>query len=221
MGGASEKMLDLLQKKVGEVVSRELLSETAKIHDWQRQIRTLRQDGWDIESVNEGYILHSLIKADSIKKRGAISNKLRYAVLQRDNSTCQRCGKTVQDGIKLEADHKIPVEWGGETEIDNLWTLCNICNGGKKHFFSDFDQKIMALVMKETSGYKRLVKFFKLNPDLAIEPYKLSVISGIRDWERTLRLIRTKEKMKIKWLRKSEINRNEAYIFSTNTPNNY
>lgn len=203
MSSAKDKMLELLLHNVGKIISRNDLSKTANVHDWQRSLRTLRQEGWEINSENEGYILASSVKKNTSKKRISINNKLRYSVLQRDNSICQRCGKTVADGIKLEVDHKVPVEWGGTNDVENLWTLCNECNGGKKHFFSDFDQKIMSEVLKEKSGYQKLVKFFILNPNKVIEPIKLEVISGIRDWTRTVRLIRSKEKLNIIWVDKS------------------
>ncbi|MBN8691969.1 MAG: HNH endonuclease [Bacteroidetes bacterium] len=203
MSSAKEKLLKKLLDNVGKTLTRELLSKTANVHDWQRSLRTLRQEGWQIVSSKEGYTLVSELKNETKKSRITINNKLRYSILQRDNSTCQRCGKTVQDGIKLEVDHKIPVEWNGTNDVENLWTLCNECNGGKKHFFSDFDDKIMREVMNEKSGYQRLVKLFKLSPNTVIEPIKLEAISGIRDWTRTIRLIRSKEKLNLVWIDKS------------------
>ena len=197
-------MLVLFKKNVGEILSRDLLSEAAGVHDWQRSVRTLRQEGWEIESKHDGYILNSTNQKPTGKNRVNINNKLRYEVLSRDGSKCKRCGKTPDDGIKLEVDHKIPVEWGGTNDINNLWTLCNECNGGKKHFFSDFDGGVMKKVQIESSGYKKLVKFFELCPNKVIEPVKLEVISGMRDWTRTVRLIRAKEAMDIEWIQESK-----------------
>ena len=206
-------MLDLFKKNSGKLLSREKLSEAANVYDWQRSIRTLRQEGWDIETKHDGYLLKSLIKKSTGKVRVNINNKLRYEVLSRDNSTCQRCGKTVKDGIKLEVDHKKPVEWGGTNDINNLWTLCNECNGGKKHFFSDFDAGVMKEVEQENSGYKKLVRFFELCPNKIIEPIKLEVISGVRDWTRTVRSIRAKEKMDIEWIDESKDYPMGGYIY--------
>jgi len=200
---AGKRMIDLLIKNVGKIVSRDELAEIAKAHDWQRSIRTLREKGWQIESLQEGYILHSLEQLETGKKRVGINDKLRYAVLHRDGSVCQRCGRTPKDGIKLVVDHKIPVDWGGKTELDNLWPLCTECNGGKKNFFSDYDAGIMKQIVLLDSGWQRLKRFFELVPNEIIEPIKLDVVSGIRDWERTLRAIRAKENMKIEWIPKS------------------
>lgn len=78
-------------------------------------------------------------KSDKIRE--PISQKLRHQVLQRDHSKCRRCGQGPEDGVKLMVDHKIPVDWGGKTDLENLWTLCEPCNLGKKHWFSDEDNE--------------------------------------------------------------------------------
>lgn len=56
---------------------------------------------------------------------------LRLAVMERDNYTCQICGKVMRDKVGLQIDHIIPINKGGKTIIDNLQVLCNICNGRK------------------------------------------------------------------------------------------
>ena len=57
-------------------------------------------------------------------------------VLERDNHTCQYCGLSPKDGIKLEIDHKIPRSKGGIDIIDNLITSCFDCNRGKRDFLN-------------------------------------------------------------------------------------
>ncbi|GAB1404459.1 hypothetical protein MASR1M74_16380 [Lentimicrobium sp.] len=66
-------------------------------------------------------------------RRIAISKQLRFEVLQRDNFTCQYCGRNAEEGIKLHVDHKIPVASGGKTEFSNLITSCEDCNLGKSN----------------------------------------------------------------------------------------
>jgi len=65
-----------------------------------------------------------------------VSRKTRFLVLERDNSTCQYCGLTPKDGVKLEIDHKIPVSKGGGDSIENLTTSCYDCNHGKHAFLN-------------------------------------------------------------------------------------
>lgn len=204
MSSAKEKIREYLLQHVGENVSREELRAIAgEIMDWQRSLRQLRQEtGLNIVSTSTGYILTSKTPVKTPKIRKSIDSKLRYAVLQRDNSTCQRCGANPYNkpNVKLVVDHKIPVDMGGETTMDNLWTLCSECNGGKQAFFRDDDAEVVKYIISLDSGYKRIKAYFESYPNKIIEPYKLQAISQLRDWERTLRLIRTKESMNIKWV---------------------
>ncbi|MFA6992483.1 MAG: HNH endonuclease signature motif containing protein [Candidatus Gracilibacteria bacterium] len=64
-------------------------------------------------------------------KRHRLSSKIRYAVLQRDNFRCVKCGNTAQTSI-LEVDHINPICRGGLSVMDNLETLCCLCNKGKQ-----------------------------------------------------------------------------------------
>lgn len=57
--------------------------------------------------------------------------KLRSKILERDGYKCKLCGKTPEDGIRLEVDHIIEFEDGGETTYDNGQTICSECNKGK------------------------------------------------------------------------------------------
>lgn len=58
--------------------------------------------------------------------------KLRFIILKRDGYRCQICGRTAQDNIKLEVDHKLARSKGGSDDPTNLWTLCFDCNRGKR-----------------------------------------------------------------------------------------
>jgi 5-methylcytosine-specific restriction endonuclease McrA len=66
----------------------------------------------------------------SIERQGKLT--LRFRILKRDGYRCQICGRTAQDGVKLEIDHKIARSKGGSDTEDNLWTLCFDCNRGKR-----------------------------------------------------------------------------------------
>ncbi|GGV46153.1 HNH endonuclease [Streptomyces spectabilis] len=60
----------------------------------------------------------------------AVSKRLRYEVLRRDNHACRYCGATAP-GVKLNVDHVIPQALGGSDKPDNLVTSCTDCNAGK------------------------------------------------------------------------------------------
>ena len=164
MAGAKKRMLDYLLKHIGEEVDRETLRDIAVISDWARSLRLLRQEGYDLETTRNGYILHSGEPSRTGNIRAPISPKLRYRILMRDNSICQRCGAKASDGEKLHVDHKIPVEFGGDNSESNLWTLCEPCNEGKKAYFQDLDTELIAEVLREKGARNRLIKLFSRNP---------------------------------------------------------
>lgn len=65
------------------------------------------------------------------KARAEVAVGLRFDVFRRDGFRCRYCGRSVDDGVTLHADHVIPVSRGGQTLIDNLVTACLECNLGK------------------------------------------------------------------------------------------
>lgn len=205
MAGAKSKLHEYFMNHVGEEIDRETLRSVAgNIQDWQRSLRQLLQEtGLDIVPTAKGYILTSATPVHIPKIREQINDKLRYAVLQRDNSTCQRCGRGIADGVKLAVDHKVPVNMGGATTLDNLWTLCTECNGGKKSFFSDEDAEIMKEIRSMSSAQKKLKAYFEAHPNKIIDPTKLQIVASVRDWERTLRKLRQDTCMDIQYVRPS------------------
>lgn len=60
----------------------------------------------------------------------AISKRLRFEVLRRDDHTCQYCGEKAPD-VVLHVDHVKPKTLGGGDGPDNLVTACKDCNAGK------------------------------------------------------------------------------------------
>lgn len=60
----------------------------------------------------------------------AVSKRLRYEVLRRDNHACRYCGATAPD-VPLTIDHVTPEALGGTDTPDNLVTACEPCNSGK------------------------------------------------------------------------------------------
>lgn len=62
--------------------------------------------------------------------RKQISAGVRFAVLRRDNFTCQYCGAKAPD-VELHVDHIHPLCHGGTNDMVNLITACKDCNLGK------------------------------------------------------------------------------------------
>lgn len=84
----------------------------------------------ELESPNDSIDTRSRIR----KKTGREpSLRLRWRVLQRDHFRCCGCGASpaLSSCVVLHVDHIIAWSKGGETEIENLQTLCSDCNLGK------------------------------------------------------------------------------------------
>ncbi|MEW6748894.1 MAG: HNH endonuclease [Candidatus Micrarchaeota archaeon] len=55
--------------------------------------------------------------------------------MKRDNFKCKKCGRSpaTDQSVILHVDHIKPYSKGGETTIENLETLCSVCNIGKSN----------------------------------------------------------------------------------------
>lgn len=60
----------------------------------------------------------------------AISKRLRYEVMRRDDFACVYCG-AMPARSELHVDHVMPVSLGGSDDASNLATSCQDCNNGK------------------------------------------------------------------------------------------
>lgn len=60
----------------------------------------------------------------------ALSKRLRYEILRRDDHTCRYCGGSAPE-VKLTVDHVVPTALGGGDDPSNLVTACSECNSGK------------------------------------------------------------------------------------------
>lgn len=74
----------------------------------------------------DGVCCHCYESMTTYKKK-PIPQKLRWAVFERDNFTCQSCGTR----SNLAVDHIRPELLGGTIGLENLQTLCKSCNSVK------------------------------------------------------------------------------------------
>lgn len=90
-----------------------------------------------IDSENKNSEIETLTNRQDSTHRTprSINLRLRFKVLQRDNFKCVKCGASPSSNpeIKLQVDHIQPYSKGGETNMDNLQTLCFNCNQGKSN----------------------------------------------------------------------------------------
>ena len=82
---------------------------------------------------NNNNVISSPINPLRHKTPRDVNYRLRFKVMQRDNFKCCLCGKSPakDPSIELHVDHIFPWAKGGETVMDNLQTLCSVCNWGK------------------------------------------------------------------------------------------
>jgi len=135
-------------------------------------------------------------RKSNLKTVEQLMRKMRAAVLNIAHGRCQMCGRTVvDDGIKLQADHKVPKTWGGPTTLENLWALCQLCNGGKRDFFASFDEKEMQKVVQLESVHARLAEMLHLRNGQPIPSWILEFVANVNDfqedWHRRLRELRS------------------------------
>lgn len=214
---AREKIYKHLESNGLKKYEGEELRQVGEISDWARVIRQLKQDGvisYTYDNATSSYDITQIGEYKKQTKRSGLTSKDLYRIRHRDGHRCQSCGKGANDGATVHVDHKVPVDWGGSNDDDNLWTLCASCNLAKKSFFKDdFDTEVMKLVYAEESGYQRLKVLFENSPGVKFSPSILQGISGIRDWTRTIRNIRAKYSMNIPWFDPDDENPNGYYSY--------
>lgn len=110
---------------------------------------------------------------------------------------CAMCGRTpLGDGVKLVVDHKLPREWGGTNDPENLQPLCEDCNGGKKDYFSSFED--FADKIRQAATYdepqKRIGELLRAFNGGWVRTDLLAIVASAKeyqeDWQRRLRDLR-------------------------------
>jgi 5-methylcytosine-specific restriction endonuclease McrA len=125
-----------------------------------------------------------------------ISEKDRAEVLR--SQRCAMCGRTpLGDGVRLQVDHKIPLDLGGTNAIENLQPLCEECNRGKKNLFADYTE--YAPLIKKAIGYdephKRIGELLKAFGGNWVRSDLLEMVAQAQqyqeDWQKRMRELRT------------------------------
>jgi 5-methylcytosine-specific restriction endonuclease McrA len=192
-------VLENLKKRLNEWIHNQELRDLSGLNDVARTLRLLRQEGWQINVRGDGYVkLTSLEKIEARGIRKAISARIRYEVLSRDDYRCQNCGRDVSDGVKLVVDHMLPVDWGGTNDISNLQTLCEECNQGKQAWIKSIPPQNIKDIINQPTVEKRIEALFDKFPNQEIKSELIRVVSrSALDWQRALRRIRQRTGKKI------------------------
>lgn len=130
----------------------------------------------------------------SVTDEGSIDQKLRARIIGAAHGRCQMCGKTIEkDRVTLVVDHKKPRDWGGTNDPQNLWAICEECNGGKKAYFSllNADSEMMKKVISHRSVHVRIGELLKAVGVGSRTPSQLlEIVADQDDWQKRLRELR-------------------------------
>lgn len=145
--GARDRLRAYFEANVGKVLTTHQLAKIAKISDYQRRIRELRnEEGMlirthiDRHDLKPGeYMLEALTRCPVLGR--GISPQLRTEILERNGYTCQLCGSGAGDPdpfnpgrkLRLHIDHIVPHSQGGTDDRSNLRALCSACNQGRSN----------------------------------------------------------------------------------------
>lgn len=195
-GSIHRQMVELLKAHPQGLTSGQIRAKLKIKADEQAQLDRRRRDlrkWYQIEKQQSGndwiYIYKGELEKPILSR--TINIRTRASVLNRAHGRCQMCGETVEKhGITLVVDHKIPVDWGGSNEEDNLWAICEDCNAGKKAYFSSQNQDVMKDVMCYKSVHQRIGEFLKKSAGKPVPSSLIEFVAGQEDWHKRARELR-------------------------------
>lgn len=85
----------------------------------------------------------------------ALSKRLRFEILRRDNHTCRYCGAAAPY-VKLHVDHVLAATLGGTDDASNLVAACADCNHGKSS--TNANPSVVAQVTDDAIRWARAVE---------------------------------------------------------------
>jgi 5-methylcytosine-specific restriction endonuclease McrA len=168
--GAKERIRQFLLENIGNVVTSIQVQDAAgiSVSEWAPRLRELREDeNWPILTHNDStglkpgqYLLKEAPPEKSaIRFSRPISAKLRAAVLDRNDFTCQMCGISRGEidpdagrKVRLQIGHIRDKSLGGKDELMNLRALCSTCNQGAKKITGEKPSAIWLLSRIRRAG---------------------------------------------------------------------
>ena len=154
---------DLEHGPVVDWVEKEYIkSGGTKPRDPWREIRKLHQEGKLIK-VSKGVYRYDPSHVQEVELFD-FPPEIKEGIFRKDNYKCVVCGRGVEDGVEICADHKLPKDKGGGNTVENGQTLCTEHNllkknysqteAGKKYFIKIYEDAV-------NIGDKRMVEFCK------------------------------------------------------------
>ena len=191
----------LYESRATPLTMREIRDRLVEIGTQEQLDRRRRELNryFEIEKTHSGantrYRLAGVLPQSADVSAG-ISERDRAAVLR--HGRCAMCGRTpLEDHVKLQVDHKIPRDWGGDDALPNLQPLCEECNRGKKNLFSsysEFADEIRAAILHD-SVHVRVGEILKAFDGRPVRSDILEMVGSPpgdyqEDWQKRLRELR-------------------------------
>lgn len=188
-GAIHRKIADLLRQHPQGLTSGQIRAKLNIAAHEQSQLDRRRRDlrRWFIlerrQSGKEWVYILKGERLESALDRG-INIRVRAAVLWRAHGRCQMCGRTVaQHGVVLVVDHKIPVEWGGSNEEENLWVTCQQCLKWQNN-------RTSAWAVARKTAQERMLGLLNARLGHWVAATWLRNVAGVADWGKPLRALR-------------------------------
>jgi transcriptional regulator with XRE-family HTH domain len=132
-GAIHRKIAELLRQNPAGLTSGQIRAKLNIAADEQAQLDRRRRDlrKWFVLEKRQAggdwvYTLKGEREPSAVE--GGVNIRVRAAVLWRAHGCCQMCGRTVErHKVVLVVDHKIPRDWGGSNDEENLWASCEDC----------------------------------------------------------------------------------------------
>ena len=194
-GAIHRQIAELLRQHPEGLTSGQICAKLNLAADEQAQLDRRRRDlrKWYIlekrQSGNEWVYTLKGERKTPVLKRG-VGIRLRAAVLGRAHGRCQMCGRTVvQHAVVLVVDHKVPVDWGGSNEDENLWAICEECCAGLRR--ARRRREPVACAMEHDSAKDRVRALLGAKAGEWVAATWLRAAAGTGDWSRSVRQLRT------------------------------
>lgn len=197
LGQIHEQILALLKEHPDGLSEGEMRAALGLKPDEQIQFGRRRRQLYDYYQIDQKRIGRKTVyiyrgELETPRDGTPIDLKTRALVLHAAHGRCGMCGQTIEKhGITLVIDHKIPREWGGKTEPDNLWAICKECNQGKKNLFSSVDSAAMRSAINHDSVHVRIGELLKgAGLGVPVPSHMLDIVANQDEWRKRLRELR-------------------------------
>lgn len=158
-----------------------LIEHNTPPRDPWRAIRALHQEGFLIK-VRKGVYKYD---PDAVTQRELedFTPEQKAQIFLRDNYRCVICGRGLQDGIEIHADHIKPKDKGGKAVVENGQTLCAEHNFRKKNYKQTESGKKMFIRLYELAKSQDDEDMMKFCAEI-LEVFERNGVNGHIEWVR-------------------------------------